>query len=134
MVTKLLFALLHSPSTQLESYFTSQQGPFRAQGRLLKATPLVATIDYPVLNKVADYSAHPLFAITELKPDRLARLAIVLTPMDVPPSSTAASDQNEEWLSAMVDTVDEEMVDVASDNLMEVLMQGVVHQVCQDVN
>ena len=28
-VTKLLFALLHSSSIQLESYFTNQQAPFR---------------------------------------------------------------------------------------------------------
>nr|GFD57516.1 hypothetical protein [Tanacetum cinerariifolium] len=49
-------------------------------------------------------------------------------------SSTATSEQNEEWLSAMVDTAYEEMVDAAYDNPMEVLVQGVVHQVCQDVN
>ena len=30
-VTKLLFALLHSPSTQLESYFTNQQAPFSTE-------------------------------------------------------------------------------------------------------
>ena len=30
-VMKLLFTLLHSPSTQLESYFTNQQAPFLAE-------------------------------------------------------------------------------------------------------
>ncbi|GJY99941.1 hypothetical protein Tco_0517371 [Tanacetum coccineum] len=63
-----------------------------AHDRLVKATPLVATTDYPFLNK------------------------------------------NEEWLSAMVDKTDEEMVDVASDKLVEVLVQGVAHPVCEDVN
>nr|GEV29120.1 hypothetical protein [Tanacetum cinerariifolium] len=33
-VTKLLFALLYFPSIQLESYFTNQQAPFRAEVRL----------------------------------------------------------------------------------------------------
>ncbi|GJZ30215.1 hypothetical protein Tco_0575262 [Tanacetum coccineum] len=63
-----------------------------AHDRLVKATPLVATTDYPFLNK------------------------------------------NEEWLSAMVDTTDEEMVDIASDKMVEVFVHGVSHIVCEDVN
>nr|GEW66111.1 hypothetical protein [Tanacetum cinerariifolium] len=91
------------------------------QGRLVKATPLVATTDYPFLNKVVDHSAHPLSAIMELGPNRLARPAVVLTyrvellSKDTTPSSTAALEQNEEWLGAMVNTTDEEMVKATSD-------------------
>ncbi|GKG14875.1 hypothetical protein Tco_0354475, partial [Tanacetum coccineum] len=53
---------------------------------------------------------------------------------DPPPSSTIASEQNEEWLSVMVDTSNEEMVDAASDKPVEVFVQGVAHRVCEDVN
>ncbi|GKF40725.1 hypothetical protein Tco_0124067 [Tanacetum coccineum] len=53
---------------------------------------------------------------------------------DDPPSSTAALDQNKDWLSVMVDTADEEMVDAASDKPVEVFVQGVTHLVCEDVN
>nr|GEZ96674.1 hypothetical protein [Tanacetum cinerariifolium] len=38
---------------------------------------------------------------------------------DAPLSSATASEQNEEWIRAMVDTTDEEMVDVTSDNPIE---------------
>ncbi|GJX58062.1 hypothetical protein Tco_0289452, partial [Tanacetum coccineum] len=51
---------------------------------------------------------------------------------DDPPSSTAALDQNKDWLSVMVDTADEEMVDAASDKPVEVFVQGVTHSVCED--
>ncbi|GJR52527.1 hypothetical protein Tco_1403048 [Tanacetum coccineum] len=96
---------------------------------------------------IDDYSARPLFALLELEPDTLARLAVVLAPKvvgvspsslkestvtlasslvklfpkDAPPSFATATEQpsqehNEEWLNAMVDTADEDMVDVASDS------------------
>nr|GEY58550.1 hypothetical protein [Tanacetum cinerariifolium] len=51
-----------------------------AYGRLIKVTPLIATTDYLFLNKVANYSAHPMSAIMELEPDRLACTAVVPTP------------------------------------------------------
>ncbi|GKA17832.1 hypothetical protein Tco_0697669 [Tanacetum coccineum] len=49
-------------------------------GRLIEATPLVATTNYPFLNKIADYSACPLSALLELEPDRLVRLTAVPAP------------------------------------------------------
>ncbi|GJY84325.1 hypothetical protein Tco_0497701 [Tanacetum coccineum] len=136
-----------------------------AQGRLIKATPLVATTDYLFLNNIDDHSARPLYALLELKPDKLTCLTVVPVPpvagvsppslkestvtlasssvelflKDVLPSFVAATDQhpqehNEEWLDAMVDTADEEMVDAASDKSEEVLVQGIIHQVCEDMS
>ncbi|GJZ76435.1 hypothetical protein Tco_0641107 [Tanacetum coccineum] len=136
-----------------------------AQGRLIEATPLVATTAYLFLNNIADHSARPLYALLELKPDKLTRLTVVLAPpvagvsplslkestvtldsssvelflKDVPPSSIAATEQppqehNEEWLDVMVDTTDEEMVDATSDKSAEVLVQGIIHQVCEDMS
>ncbi|GJW09452.1 hypothetical protein Tco_1575279 [Tanacetum coccineum] len=58
---------------------------------------------------------------------------------DVPSSSTAAvveqptSDHNEEWVRAMVDTLDTEMIDVVVGEPTKVVMQGIVHWVCDDV-
>ncbi|GKB54123.1 hypothetical protein Tco_0904876 [Tanacetum coccineum] len=117
----------------------------RAQGRLIKVTHLVATTDYPCLNKVVDHSAHPLFAIIELEPDRLACAAVVPTPRvvgvsppflkeltvtstpslvelflkDPPPSSTIASEQNEEWLSGVGHRVSEDVNQVESSSIQE---------------
>nr|GEY55084.1 hypothetical protein [Tanacetum cinerariifolium] len=123
-----------------------------AQGRLIKSTHLVTTTDCLFLNKVVDHSANPLSFIVKLEPDRLAHSAVFLTPMvvgvsppflkklivthapslvellskDAPPSYATTLEQNEEWLSAMVDTADEEMVNAAFNNPMKVLVQGVV--------
>nr|GEW70173.1 hypothetical protein [Tanacetum cinerariifolium] len=130
------------------------------QGMLIEATPLVYTTDYPFLNKIIGPSSCLLSALIKLKPHRLVHLAIVLTHRvvgvsppfhkdsivtptsfsvelflkDAPPSSTTTTRQNDEWLNAMVDTTDEEMVNTTLDNLNDVLVQGVVHQVCQDLN
>nr|GFB53006.1 hypothetical protein [Tanacetum cinerariifolium] len=49
------------------------------QGRLIEATPLVATTDYPFLNMLVDHSDRPLSALLKLEPDRRARLAAVPT-------------------------------------------------------
>nr|GEY10586.1 hypothetical protein [Tanacetum cinerariifolium] len=117
---------------QLASYFV-----LGALGRLVEATPLVATTDYPFLNKVADHSTHPLYAIVDLEPDKMAHPAIVLAPMGAgvyPPLLKDASEQNEEWLSAMVDTTNEEMVDAAFDKPVEVFVHDVIHPACEDVN
>ncbi|GJV12861.1 hypothetical protein Tco_1354402 [Tanacetum coccineum] len=54
-----------------------------AQSRLIEATLLVATTDYPFLNKVVAHSTQPLFDIVDLKPDRLSCLAVVPTPRAV---------------------------------------------------
>ncbi|GJT18571.1 hypothetical protein Tco_0877277 [Tanacetum coccineum] len=97
-------------------------------GRLLRATPLIATMDYPFLNKIVDHSAHPLSVLLELEPEKLARPAPVSAPKQ------PSQEQNEEWVNAMVNTPDEEMVDSTIGKLAEVLVQGVVRQVCQDVN
>nr|GEX91290.1 hypothetical protein [Tanacetum cinerariifolium] len=125
-----------------------------------RATPLVATIDYPFLNKVADHFAHTLSLIVELEHDGLARLTVVPTPRvvgvslpllkeltvtpapslvelfsnDAPPSSTSTLMQNGECLSDVVYTTDKKMVDAAFDKPMEVFVKGVAHPVCEDVN
>nr|GFA38021.1 hypothetical protein [Tanacetum cinerariifolium] len=55
----------------------------------------------------------------------LASFLVELFPKDGPPSSAAAAteqpsqERNEEWLNAMIDTTDEEMVDVASGKPVE---------------
>ncbi|GKA88789.1 hypothetical protein Tco_0810553 [Tanacetum coccineum] len=131
-----------------------------AHSRLIKATLLVATTDYPFQNKVVAHSAQPLSDIVDLKPDRLAHLAVVPTPRavgvsppvpkeltvtpapslvelfssDAPPSSVAALEQNEEWLNATVDTTDESIVDAASEKLEEVFLQGMAHPVNDDAS
>nr|GEV35770.1 hypothetical protein [Tanacetum cinerariifolium] len=59
------------------------------QGRLIEATRLVATNDYPFLNKVVNHSAYALFTLLELEPDKLTRLTVVPAPLVVgvsPPS------------------------------------------------
>ncbi|GJT92577.1 hypothetical protein Tco_1081422 [Tanacetum coccineum] len=110
--------------------------------------------------QVVTYSTQPLSVIIDLEPNRLARAVVVPAPRaasvspslskeltvtptpsslelfskDAPPLSTATSDQNEDWLSVMVDTADEEMVDVASDKSVEIFVQDVTHSVCEDVN
>ncbi|GKE34622.1 hypothetical protein Tco_1453944, partial [Tanacetum coccineum] len=131
------------------SYFVS-----RAQGRLVEATPLVATTDYPFLKKIFDHAAHPLSAILNLEPENLARLEVIPSPKttrvspsltrestvilvssscDFPsngvPSSIVAiveqlsSEQNEEWVRAMVDTSDIEMMDGAAGWPTKVIVQ-----------
>ncbi|GJZ26591.1 hypothetical protein Tco_0570844 [Tanacetum coccineum] len=44
-----------------------------AHGRLVKASPLMAMTDYPFFNKVSDCASHPLSAILQLEPEKLAR-------------------------------------------------------------
>ncbi|GJW90620.1 hypothetical protein Tco_0168173 [Tanacetum coccineum] len=39
-----------------------------AQGRLVEATPLVATTDYPFLKKISDHAAHSLSVVLNLEP------------------------------------------------------------------
>ncbi|GKB04780.1 hypothetical protein Tco_0832975 [Tanacetum coccineum] len=83
----------------------------------------------------------PTPRVVGVSPPFLKELTITSTPSsvelflkDAPPSSTIASEQNEVWLSVMVDTSNEEMVDAASDKPVEVFVQGVAHRVCEDVN
>ncbi|GJV37185.1 hypothetical protein Tco_1409662 [Tanacetum coccineum] len=65
----------------------------RAQGRLVKATPLVATTDFPFLKKIFDHAAHPLSVIVNLKPKNLARSEVIPAPKTtrVSPSLTRES-------------------------------------------
>ncbi|GKA31673.1 hypothetical protein Tco_0717978, partial [Tanacetum coccineum] len=129
------------------------------QGRLAKAYPLVASTDYPFLNKVSDHVAHPLSVILQLKPKKLAHLEGVLAPKDTrfsPPiakestvapvssslelpsnedpfSFAAALRQNEEWVNAMVDMPDSKMANgVVNDKLGDIFMQGVSHTIEKD--
>nr|GEX89290.1 hypothetical protein [Tanacetum cinerariifolium] len=69
---------------------------FGAQGRLLEATLLVATANYPFLSQITDRFAHPL---------------------------SPSQNQNEEWVNAMVDTPNEDMSDATTDKAMEVIVQ-----------
>nr|GEW23557.1 hypothetical protein [Tanacetum cinerariifolium] len=112
-----------------------------AQGRLLEATLLVATANYPFLRKITDRSAHPLSVLLELELEKLACPDVVPTPKVAgvcPPSPrdstvTPASSYNEDWVNAMVDTPNEEMSDATTDKATEVIVQGIVHQVSQVV-
>ncbi|GKB69239.1 hypothetical protein Tco_0930651 [Tanacetum coccineum] len=69
-----------------------------AQGRLAKASPLVAQTDYAFLNKISKHATKPLSLLANV----------------VPASSVVASEQNEEWVNAMVDGSDPEMTDGAT--------------------
>ncbi|GKE85115.1 hypothetical protein Tco_1558857, partial [Tanacetum coccineum] len=96
-----------------------------AQGRLAKASLLVAQTDYTFLNKISEHAAEPLSVIIQLEPEKLARLDNVpasrdarvsphiakestITPASesfelsanvVPASSVVASKPNEEWVN-----------------------------------
>ncbi|GKB65540.1 hypothetical protein Tco_0921726 [Tanacetum coccineum] len=106
------------------SRFQGELLSLAANGRMIEATPLVATIGYPFINNVVDHATHPLFAIIDLEPDRLTRLEVVplrrlfICPvMSFQYSSIAAvveqpsSEKNEEWVCAMVDMSDDEIMD-----------------------
>ncbi|GJY72884.1 hypothetical protein Tco_0477315 [Tanacetum coccineum] len=86
----------------------------RAQGRLLKATPLVATVDYPILDKIVDHFTHPLSVLIELGLKRLACLAPIPAPKVTP-----SQEQNEELVNVVVDTLDKELVDATVDKSAE---------------
>ncbi|GJR82185.1 hypothetical protein Tco_0152970 [Tanacetum coccineum] len=76
--------------------FLSNDEFFYFQGELLTLAvnagqryPLVATFTYPFLDKIDDYSDHPLYVLTRLEPNRLARPTPAPTPRVVvvsPPS------------------------------------------------
>ncbi|GJY65474.1 hypothetical protein Tco_0467712 [Tanacetum coccineum] len=79
-------------------------------GRLAKAYSLVVTTDYPYMNKVYDHADHPLSVILQLEPEKLAHR------------------KNDEWINAMVDTPDNEIVDGAgNDKSGEVFVKGISH-------
>ncbi|GKD88128.1 hypothetical protein Tco_1363635, partial [Tanacetum coccineum] len=106
------------------------------------------------------HAAHPLSAIIQLEPEKLAHPDVVpaakatcvsppvprelivtlVTPSsellsnDAPPYSAAALEQNEEWINAIVDTADEEIGNVSFEKSVEVFVQGVAHPVSEDVN
>ncbi|GKB78617.1 hypothetical protein Tco_0945512, partial [Tanacetum coccineum] len=131
-----------------------------AWGRLIEATPLVVSTEYPFLTKIYNHVAHPLSAIIQLKPEKLAHPDVVPTAKatcvsltvpresivtlvtaslellsnDAPPSSAAALEQNEEWINAIVDTANEEIGNVSFEKSVEVFVQGVAHPVSEDVN
>nr|GEX63673.1 hypothetical protein [Tanacetum cinerariifolium] len=67
-------------------------------------------------------------ALMKLEPDRFARQITVLAPRVV--GVSLPTTKNKEWLSAMVDTTNEEMVGAASDNSV----QGIVYQLCHEMN
>ncbi|GJT94129.1 gypsy type transposase [Tanacetum coccineum] len=113
-----------------------------AQVRLAKASTLVATTNYPFLNKISDYATHPLSAILQLESKKLAHpksvptsqdtcvsphmtkestvihvsSSLELPPNDAPSSSIAPLGQNEEWINAMVDVSSNEMADGAAND------------------
>ncbi|GJR75175.1 hypothetical protein Tco_0087540 [Tanacetum coccineum] len=115
-----------------------------------------AATDYAFLNKISEHAAEPLFVILQLEPKKLARSANVPALRDacvsppivkesnvtlastslellcniVPTSSAAALEPNEEWVNAMVDEPDNEMVDAATnDKPGDVFLQGVSYVV-----
>ncbi|GJS31290.1 hypothetical protein Tco_0491910 [Tanacetum coccineum] len=85
------------------------------QGRLIEATPLVATIGYPFMNKVANHATHPLFTIVDLEPDRLTRPEVVplskATCVSPPIPIESTVTLNDEWVCTMVDMPDDKMMD-----------------------
>ncbi|GKB95988.1 hypothetical protein Tco_0982125 [Tanacetum coccineum] len=102
--------------------------------------PLVAQTDYAFLNKISKHAIEPLSVILQLEPKKLAhpsnvpttRVARVspsiakdstvtpafrsleLSSNVVPAPSAFASEQNEEWVNAMVDGLNAEMTDGAA--------------------
>ncbi|GJW27050.1 hypothetical protein Tco_0040861 [Tanacetum coccineum] len=101
-----------------------------AQGRLLKATPLVATVDYPILDKIVDHFTHPLSVLIELGFKRLACPAPIPAPKVAGVSSpalresTPSQEQNDELVNVVVDTLDEELVDATVDKSTELFIGG----------
>ncbi|GJW41656.1 hypothetical protein Tco_0067501 [Tanacetum coccineum] len=122
-----------------------------AKGRLVEASPLVAQTNYAFLNKIFEHVVEPLSVILQLKPKKLARPANVPASKDArvsPPiakestvtpsseslelptnvllaSSTVASEQNEEWVNAMVDGPDPEITNgVVNAKSGSVFVQG----------
>ncbi|GJR55426.1 hypothetical protein Tco_1405947 [Tanacetum coccineum] len=111
-----------------------------ALGGLAEASPLVAQIDYAFLNKISEHVAEPLSIILQLEPEKLARSANIPASRDahvsppipkesavtldseslelptnvVPASFAVASEQNEEWVNAMVDGPDPEITNGAA--------------------
>nr|GEW73211.1 retrovirus-related Pol polyprotein from transposon TNT 1-94 [Tanacetum cinerariifolium] len=76
-------------------------------------------------NNVVDHATHLLFAIVDLEPDRLTRSEVVPPPKascvspSKPMMSTVtlpSSEKNEEWVRAMVDMPDDEMMDGVVDS------------------
>ncbi|GJW32394.1 hypothetical protein Tco_0052426 [Tanacetum coccineum] len=96
-----------------------------AQGRLVKASPLVAQTDYALLNKIFEYAAKPLSVILQLEPEKLARPANL--PYNVAPAPfVAAPEHNEELINAEVDGSDPKMTnDVTFFEPKSVFMQGI---------
>ncbi|GKD14903.1 hypothetical protein Tco_1199310 [Tanacetum coccineum] len=119
----------------------------------------MAMTDYPFFNKVSDCASHPLSAILQLEPEKLAcshdvsnpkdtRVSppiakeSIVTPVcsslgfpsnDVPFSSATALGQNEEWVNVMVDTSYNEMADgVVNDKPRNVFLHGVSHTIGED--
>ncbi|GJU85534.1 hypothetical protein Tco_1293080 [Tanacetum coccineum] len=110
-----------------------------AQGRLAKASLLVAQTDYTFLNKISEHTTEPLSVIIQLEPKNLASPTNVpasrdarvsppiakestVTPASeslklsanvVPASFVVASKRNEEWVNVIVDGSDPEMTDGA---------------------
>ncbi|GKA64703.1 hypothetical protein Tco_0764410 [Tanacetum coccineum] len=109
-------------------------------GRLAEVSSLVAQTNYAFLNKIYEHAVEPLSVILQLEPEKLACPVNVPASRDarvsplvakestvkptfeslelpanvVPASSAVASEQNKEWVNAMVDGPDPEMTDGAT--------------------
>nr|GEU62835.1 hypothetical protein [Tanacetum cinerariifolium] len=78
-----------------------------AQGRLAEASPLIAQTDYAFLNKIFEFATEPL-SESNVTP---AFKSLELSANVAPVSSAVASEQNEEWVNAIVDGSDVKMTD-----------------------
>ncbi|GJU71246.1 hypothetical protein Tco_1262651 [Tanacetum coccineum] len=120
---------------------------------------LIAQTDHDFLNKIFEHVAEPLYVILQLEPKKLARSNNVPTsrnahvsppftkestmtpafaslelPSDTAPtSSIAALEPNEEWVNAMVDGPDYDMIgDADKDKPKKIFVQRVSHAVDAD--
>ncbi|GJS83162.1 hypothetical protein Tco_0749703 [Tanacetum coccineum] len=111
-----------------------------ALSRLAEVSSLIAQTNYAFLNKIYKHAVEPLYVILQLEPEKLACPVNVLASRDArvsPPitkestvkpafeslelpanvvlaSSFVASEQNKEWVNAMVNGPDPEMTDGAT--------------------
>ncbi|GKD69952.1 hypothetical protein Tco_1324042 [Tanacetum coccineum] len=126
------------------------------QDRLVEASPWSLRLTMHFFNKIFEHVVEPLSIILQLKPEKLARPTNVPASRDayvspsiankstvilastsleflsntVPTSFAVALEPNEEWVNAMVDGPDNEMVDaVANAKPWDMFVQGVSHVV-----
>ncbi|GJZ98493.1 hypothetical protein Tco_0670946 [Tanacetum coccineum] len=109
-----------------------------AASRLVEATPLVSTTGYPFLKKIFDHAAHLLSVVLNLEPVNLARSEVVLAPKTTRVSPSLTRESTVTLVSSSCEfpsngVPSSIIIDGAAGGLTKVIVQGIVHRVCDDV-